>query len=314
MNLRINMSLKKSLFFIPLCFQLVNAIAQPSEYRMSREEYIEKYKDDAIKEMLMHKVPASITLAQAILESANGNSPLAMYANNHFGIKCKTEWTGLTFTLDDDEKNECFRKYSSVLESYADHSLFLRSRSWYAPLFELKITDYKGWAYGLKEAGYATHPDYAKMLINLIEKYELYQYDIHSQLPAISSASKPTKLPKTQPVTRPIEYRNYRKFTVAGKNDSFYKIANDFDISLYRLFLYNDLDKDAEIFPGQVIYIQPKRKKAKEEFHIVQKGETMYAISQQHGIKLKELYAKNLMQPAQEPKPGEKLWLRKTKK
>jgi LysM repeat protein len=280
---------------------------------MSREEYIEKYKDDAIKEMLMHKVPASITLAQAILESANGNSPLAMYANNHFGIKCKAEWKGLTFTLDDDEKNECFRKYSSVLESYSDHSLFLKNRPWYASLFELKITDYKGWAFGLKEAGYATHPDYAKMLISLIERYELYKYDVDVEMPALASSAKPSKVHKAQPVTRSIDYRNYRKYTIAGKNDSFFKIANDFDMSLYRLFQYNDLDKDAEIYEGQVIYLQPKRKKAKEEFHTVKKGETMYSISQLHGIRLKELYAKNLMKAPQQPKAGERLWLRKVK-
>jgi flagellum-specific peptidoglycan hydrolase FlgJ len=153
------------------------AYAQPSGFAHSRMDYIEMYKEQAIREMLLNGIPASITLAQGMLESGNGNSPLATYANNHFGIKCHKDWNGFSFTLDDDASNECFRKYASVTDSYSDHSRFIRTRRWYAPLFQLKITDYKGWAYGLKKAGYATHPRYAEMLIEIIEENNLNEYD-----------------------------------------------------------------------------------------------------------------------------------------
>jgi flagellum-specific peptidoglycan hydrolase FlgJ len=144
---------------------------------MSREEYIEQYKDFAISKMRDYKIPASITLAQGILESASGNSVLAVKANNHFGIKCKKEWTGKSYNYDDDLKNECFRAYASVKESYDDHALFLTTRVYYKDLFTLEITDYKSWAHGLQSAGYATHPRYAQTLINLIEQYNLSFYD-----------------------------------------------------------------------------------------------------------------------------------------
>ena len=150
-------------------------------------QYIEKHKDDAIKEMWMYNIPASITLAQGMLESDFGTSDLAIYANNHFGIKCHDEWTGPTYIKNDDEQDECFRKYVTVLDSYTDHSLFLKSRARYAPLFELNHTDYRGWAQGLKELGYATDPTYADRLLELIETYELYKLDV------AKSASKPKK-------------------------------------------------------------------------------------------------------------------------
>ena len=146
-----------------------NLFAQPGSKRISRSEYIELYKEDAIREMERNSIPASITLAQGILESGDGNSPLARYANNHFGIKCHSDWTGKTFIQDDDKKNECFRKYKDPYESYKDHSDFLKKNR-YAFLFELKITDYKGWAHGLKKAGYATNPKYPHLLIKIIEE------------------------------------------------------------------------------------------------------------------------------------------------
>ena len=151
--------------------------AQAGSKRMTRAEYIATYKDDAIEEMQRTGIPASITLAQGILESGDGNSALARYAKNHFGIKCHSDWKGPTFTMDDDAKDECFRKYRKVIESYKDHSAFLTGRNRYAFLFELKITDYKGWAKGLKKAGYATNPKYPDLLIGIIEKNELYKFD-----------------------------------------------------------------------------------------------------------------------------------------
>jgi len=139
--------------------------------------YIAKYKSIAIREMKIYKIPASITLAQGMIESGCGKSKLAINTMNHFGIKCQNDWPGDTYLYDDDEKNECFRKYNSVDESYRDHSLFLTTRSRYAALFTLPLNDYKGWAYGLKKAGYATNPDYANILIRLIETNKLYLFD-----------------------------------------------------------------------------------------------------------------------------------------
>lgn len=304
------MQIKSSLISF---FLSAMVVAQPAEYKMSGEEYIDAYKDDAIKEMLSHGVPASITLSQGMLESGNGNSALAVYANNHFGIKCHGNWKGPTFIQDDDEKNECFRKYSSVYESFSDHSEFLRSRSRYALLFELKTTDYKGWARGLKQAGYATDPNYADRLIDLIETNKLYELDRAVTIPNISNAGKKVA-PAANLTLRKIMYFNNIKYVTAKEGDSFFKIANEADVEVWQVLKYNDFRKTDKIIAGQKIYIQPKRRKAKEEYHTVEKGETMKSISQMHGIKLKHLYKKNLMKPGEEPKPGIKLYLRKKKK
>ena len=152
------------------------AFSQPAEYKMTRADYVEKYKDIAIKEMLQNGIPASITLAQGVLESENGNSALAMYANNHFGIKCHNDWKGATYIQDDDKKDECFRKYKAPEESFDDHSEFLKTRGRYAFLFELRKTDYKGWAEGLHDAGYTTDKIYASDLIKIIHKNKNYKY------------------------------------------------------------------------------------------------------------------------------------------
>src|ERR1035437_5343511 len=174
-----------NLFFIYCFLFLISSciVAQPPKNRISKEEYIEKYREDAIKDMIRTKVPASITLGQAMLESDCGNSKLAKNANNHFGIKCHNGWNGGTYMMDDDAKNECFRKYKSVLDSYNDHSDFLKTRSRYAFLFDLKPTDYKGWAEGLKKAGYATSPSYPRDLIKIIEDNKLYELDKLTKAP-----------------------------------------------------------------------------------------------------------------------------------
>ena len=339
---------------------------------MGKDEYIRKYREDAIKDMLRTKVPASITLGQAMLESDNGNSKLAVNANNHFGIKCHNGWTGATYNMDDDAKNECFRKYKTVLDSYNDHSDFLHSRNHYAFLFELKSTDYKGWTEGLKKAGYATSPTYAKDLIKIIEDNKLYEMDELQKVPEKdykSSSSEaiaqekpkkieenkaeviatPTKNPKpspkpattvaktTNPPTRtinppansttpqtkrnepntsagkPVLLNNEVKYVLANKGDSYFKIAKEYEMNVGELYSYNELGKDATLSPGQMVYLQPKRRSACIEYHIVKPGETMYGISQQFGIKLKMLYKKNLMEPGTEPVVGQKLWMRNTK-
>ena len=310
-----------------LCFMSVVVNATSTEQKMTAKQYIEKYKNEAIAEMLNYNIPASITLAQGMLESGNGNSDLAVYANNHFGIKCHKEWSGPTFTKDDDKKNECFRKYSTVLDSYNDHSNFLNSRSRYASLFELNRTDYMGWARGLKEAGYATDPKYAHRLVELIENYSLDQYD-YPPAAKTESANKNDSHkkheqhkiiePEKKQETEVREMRNILRFRsinyiIIKPNDTFKKIALDTDKDLWQLYKFNDLEAGATLIAGQKLYLQPKRNKAKEPFHILKKGETMKSISQLHGIKLKQLYKKNNLKTGEEPKVGDELYMRAQK-
>lgn len=289
------------------------SFAQPAEHKMTSVQYIEQFKDEAIKEMLMNNIPASITLAQGMLESGNGNSDLAVYANNHFGIKCHTGWDGPTFIKDDDAKDECFRKYPSVLDSYNDHSNFLKTRSRYSSLFELKRTDYKGWAKGLKEAGYATDPKYTQRLLEIIETHKLYEYDKVDELPNITVSVEKPRHPETMEPREILRFR-FIKYIIVKPGDSFYKIAVDTDKDLWQLYKFNDLEAGATLIAGQKLYLQPKRNKAKEPFHTVKKGETMKSISQLHGIKLKKLYKKNNMKPGEEPKIGDQLYMRTNKK
>lgn len=279
--------------------------------KLSPEDYIAKFKDDAIKEMYLHKVPACITLAQGMLESGNGNSDLCRKANNHFGIKCHKEWGGETYIMDDDEKNECFRKYSSALESYSDHSLFLYSRSRYASLFELPITDYKGWCYGLKAAGYATDPKYPERLIAIIEKYKLHEYNVIESTPKQKFPTHADEKP--QLAIRQVYRFNRIQFTIAKENDSFFKIANDFNIELDDLLEYNDLSKHDKLQYGQKIYIERKRRRALEPYHVVQKNETLKSISQLHGIRMSSLTKKNKLKPTDTLKIGDVLYLRHKK-
>jgi LysM repeat protein len=288
-------------------------LSQPDEYRLSRNEYIEKYKEQAIREMLHSKVPASITLAQGILESADGNSPLAKYAKNHFGIKCHDGWKGETFIMDDDENNECFRKYNSVYESFKDHSEFLSTRSRYASLFDLKTTDYKNWAKGLKKAGYATNPKYADILIGIIEDNNLSHYDKITKMPKQELVSEVQKENRIEISDRTIDLQNNIKYTVVKKDDSFYKIANDLNMGLWQLYKYNDLQKGDNIEAGQILYLQPKRGKGTQEEHVARKGDTMWQISQKYGIRLHKLYKRNGMELGTEPSVGQLIYLRRSK-
>lgn len=305
------------LLFLLLLFPANPALyAQPSERKHTPADYIEKYKDDAMREMQMYKVPASITLAQGMLESDNGNSALAVYANNHFGIKCHTDWTGDTYTADDDENNECFRKYPSVYESFVDHSKFLKGRERYSNLFDLRLTDYKGWAKGLKAAGYATDPRYADRLIEIIERYKLYAYDKEEAIPLVTATPKTNGTEQTVSIAssrREIFLNNKIKYIIVKPGDSFMKIAKELDMGVWQLYKYNDLNKNATLTPGQLLYIQPKKRKSKEGEHIVKPGETMYDISQQYGVKVKLLYKYNALPTGAQPKAGEKILLKKKK-
>lgn len=307
----------KFIFLFALLMAFSGLSAQPAERKQTPADYIEKYKEDAVREMHMYKVPASITLAQGMLESDNGNSALAVYANNHFGIKCHREWTGETYVQNDDDTNECFRKYVSVYDSYVDHSQFLKTRDRYAFLFDLKLNDYKGWARGLKQAGYATDPRYADRLIDIIERYKLNELDKEDGLPvATTLVNKDQNGNGTVSTTiqrREIFMNNNIKYVVVKPGDSFMKIAQELDMGVWQLYKYNELSKGAVLTSGQTLYIQPKRKQAKEETHTVKPGESMYSISQQYGIKVKYLYKLNKMAPGTQPKAGEVLLLRKKK-
>ncbi len=312
----------KSIFALALFFFGLtgNLLAQPSEKLVSRDQYIEMWKDEAIKQMVEHNIPASITLAQGILESANGNSELAKYANNHFGIKCHN-WTGEKMYKDDDHKDDCFRKYQTAHESFNDHSAFLSGRDRYAFLFDYEITDYKAWAKGLKKAGYATNPKYPTLLIDLIEKHNLAQYDqLHdvatSKKPEINAAENTSK-PVTVVVTSLMVNThtvnvsaNKVKFVIVKEGDTFYKIAKEFEIGLWQLYKYNDLANDDILKIGDVIYLQPKKGKSKTETHVVKKGDTMRNISQQYGVKLKKLYKFNELQFGTNLVPGETIKLK----
>lgn len=315
------MSRKLLIFFTGLILS-TSIIAQPDTFRMTQPDYIDLYKNDAIKDMQKTGVPASITLAQGLLESESGNSDLAREARNHFGIKCHKDWQGETFHKDDDAKDECFRKYNTVLESFDDHSDFLRTRDRYAFLFELDITDYKGWAHGLKKAGYATNPEYAKKLIKIIEDYNLNELDKGgNSMPVLASAKKEKtkevvkyESPKKQAVkivSQPFLLTdNNVEYVLAKEGDSYFSLATENNIMLWQVLKYNDLDKTDTPRAGEVVYIKPKRASAKQKFHIAKEGEDMRYISQLYAVKLKKLYRYNEMTYGQKPEPGQKIILR----
>ncbi len=296
---------------IIICCTIIFCCWNSYSQKNSPKDYIEKFKDDAVKEMYLHNVPASIILAQAMYESGNGNSDLARKANNHFGIKCKKEWGGESFLKDDDEAQECFRKYENVLDSYSDHSLFLISRPRYGFLFELPIVDYKSWAYGLKDAGYATDPKYAKMLIEIIERYKLHDLDIHQNLPKTEFPGMQIKFPDI--ALREVYRFNHVKFIITKPGDSYFKIASQFNIELEKLLVYNEIKKGEKMELGQKIFLEAKREKSKEPYHVVQKNETLRVISQIHGIKLSTLCKNNHLSPQDTLEQGDILYLRSKK-
>lgn len=252
------------------------------------QAYIEKFHAIAIKQQKAHGIPASIILAQGLLESGAGRGILATEANNHFGIKCH-DWTGKKIYKDDDEKNECFRKYRHAEESYEDHSLFLVNRPRYSSLFLLNPTDYVSWAHGLKAAGYATDPAYAQKLINLIERYSLHQYDIEKK------GLFATKTDLQTQSERRIYKSNYLRIVVATDDDTYASLAEELKISEKRLRKYNEVGTETQLKKGNIVYLSKKKKTAARanHIHVVQPGETLYGISQIYGIQLINLYKMN---------------------
>jgi hypothetical protein len=283
--------------------------------KYTRAEYIATWKDVAIQQMKDHGIPASITLAQGILESGDGNSKLAREANNHFGIKCH-DWTGKKVYHDDDARNECFRKYRTAHESFEDHSIFLK-RSRYAFLFDYKVTDYKSWAKGLKQAGYATNPKYPDLLIRIIEENNLTAYDLQG---LDKKGKKPTSTPSTSGDEIVIDLNrgtevymsdNRIKYVITETDHTPKSLSKALDLGPWQIGKYNDLDKDARIPAGSKIYIQPKRNKAANvKTHTVQKGETLRIISQEYGVKIKKIAKRSGIEENSILQPGQVLKLR----
>jgi Mannosyl-glycoprotein endo-beta-N-acetylglucosaminidase/LysM domain len=281
-------------------------------------------------------IPASITLAQGIIESDCGHSSLAREANNHFGIKCHDNWTGPSVRHNDNKRNECFRKYGRPEDSFYDHSDFLKSVPRYSFLFSLNSTDYKAWAHGLKKAGYATNPDYANMLIRTIEENNLWNFDrgsitanlpVHTNDTAIESfpAHSRDSVKTTLRISngnnavyahaQRVMENNRIQYIIVRDGDTREKLENEFQLLKWELSKYNELKNEFPITPGQILYLQPKRDRAEpgKEYYFSKDGDTMYLISQQFGIKLKKLYEMNRMAEGSEPGSGKKIWLRAIK-
>lgn len=301
--------------------------------------YIETYKDLAIEEMKRTGVPAAITLAQGIHESGAGLSDLVLASNNHFGIKCKSNWTGESVRHDDDAKGECFRKYPQASDSYRDHSDFLKNGQRYAFLFQLDPSDYTGWANGLKKAGYATNPKYPQVLIRMIEDYGLQQYTL-AGLQAVQPSAIPVQqnesrdgvkdIPVQEPAIKapvltsneqpaPKKYPggifkiNDLKVVYVKKGISYLALAKQYDIDLSKIFEYNEISQAEETATDQLVFLERKRKSGARDWHLVQAGETAYAISQQEGVRLESLLEYNKLDKNDPLRAGDKLSLKKKK-
>lgn len=318
--------MKKSIFLINFKYILaflvlitfISSNLSAQKLNKSYKEYIELYKDVAVDHMKKHRIPASITLAQGLLESGAGKSSLTQKSNNHFGIKCHG-WKGESVRAKDDGPNDCFRKYKKAEESYDDHSRFLVNNTRYKNLFDLDITDYKGWAKGLQKAGYATDPAYANKLIKLIEDYELYEYDKLGTGKAKTEKDK--KKDKDKKKSKDSKNKVYNHipyktgglvYIIAKRGDTYDSLADEFDFKEKDLCKYNEVPEGFPIQPGDLIYFQKKKKKADKPYyeHVVQIGESMHSISQLYGIRVKELYKMNKQDMEYVPTEGDVLRLR----
>lgn len=327
-------------YFVTIIALVLSMVAWPQgSTNRAYWAYIDKYKDMAMEQQQKYKIPASITLAQGLLESGAGRSRLATEANNHFGIKTPGGWTGPYILVDDDRPKERFRKYRSVRDSYEDHSLFLLKPR-YKRLFTYRITDYKAWAYGLKACGYATSPVYAKSLIRIIETYSLHQFDTRkpgryiqndatdmynargekgilsrSYLKRLSrNKIKEKKIPPFFR-THAVYHCNDNYFIVVQENDDLATISQATGIEIEDILDYNDLTLDYTLTIGDILFLRKKGNKAAKEYahkpHIVQPGQSMYDISQMYGVRLKKLYKLNGLSPREyEIEVGDTIWLR----
>jgi LysM repeat protein len=291
---------------------------------ISVEEYISTYRNVAVAEMKRSGIPASVTLAQGILETEHGNSELVKKSNNHFGIKCKSTWTGESVRHTDDAPNECFRKYPNAAESYKDHSDYLKTSPRYASLFQLEPSDYKGWAYGLKRAGYATNPRYPQIVISNIEKYNLQQYDtitgeIINDLVVTKTIDDESVVKNAIAVSDNEEIKNALKANskfnklkalYASKGTSLLAIATAANIDLVKLLDYNDLKTDGLLKEDELIYLEKKNKQGNRDFSTSLQNETLRDVAQNNGVQLKSLMQLNNMNESEIVKKGTKIKLR----
>ncbi len=310
---------------------IISTLSSHAQRKMSATEYINTYSAIAVKEMKQFKIPASITLAQGILESGYGGGRLAVKANNHFGIKCGSSWNGPRIYHNDDKRGECFRKYRSAESSYKDHSKFLRENQRYSNLFRLELTDYKGWARGLKKAGYATNPQYAPILIDLIEQLKLYKFDngkyqaaynnnkgnlggvIAGVLAAAHKNKNKYNKQENQPTPPPkVQYQstNNIKYTIAEEGENLTNISARTGVSAKKLMKYNDLFSINLVNKGDKVYLNKKKSKSKEHrYHEVVKNENMHDIAQKFGITIKALLKRNPEYQFKQPLTGVHIYL-----
>ena len=306
--------MKKSLLNIALALGAFSAFA--AESKITRIEYVGQWSATAIQEMLENGIPASITLAQGILESGSGNSTLAQEGNNHFGIKCHG-WEGKKMYVDDDRKGECFRVYRHAQDSYHDHSEFLKKYDRYSFLFTYDLDDYESWAKGLKKAGYATNPQYPQRLIKIIEELDLAQYDkvgspeIIKSPTLIASSSSTRKFNNTHAVNN---HKMNVSYVVAEKGDTYYQIAKEFGLTLNQLNRFNDIKKNKDFLePGDIIYIEHKRgwNPFKKDQIVVSEKITLIDFAQLHAVKAQTIMRLNGLQDEETVlEEGQKITLR----
>ena len=300
---------------IPTLFLMLlalTAFAQNQQY----VKYIEQHKALAVDQMKKYNIPASITLAQGLCESGAGRSRLATEAHNHFGIKVGGTWKGPYIVMADDRPDDRFRKYRTDDESYEDHSRFLVNGQRYRSLFDLKLTDYKGWAYGLKRAGYATNPRYAEMLIGVIERYNLQQFDSYTKgrYHARTRTTNDTRA-ENEFFSQHIVYKvNKSYMVIAASGDTWERIARETGVSVRKLLRYNERPRGSSLQMGDIVYLEKKRTKGDKSLkgvpHAVQPGESLYDIAQHYGIRLASLYKLNGLPADYTPQVGDLIWLR----
>ena len=325
--------MRKYLFLAVAALAFVVSVS--AKVRQTREEYVEKYKAIAIAHMERYGIPASITMAQGILESDSGNSHLSTSSNNHFGIKCKKHWTGDRVYYDDDAKGECFRAYPSVEASYQDHADFLDQSPRYDSLFAYNADDYRSWARGLKAAGYATAPDYAERLVKIIESMKLYLLDKENGNKIYSAAKNATanteawfenNLATSDEQINPNAFRvtvnshkgygvyrtNHTFYVVAKEGDTFESLSGVFDISPNMLRKLNDVAKDSTLAKGDIVYIERKKTQwlGNVMQHKVVRDENLYSLSQSYGIRLKSLAKINRLPKGVDVKKGDVIRLK----
>ena len=319
-------SMKKIAALLSLClFCLISADGQTNTN--PQQAYIDNYYQIAISEMQRSGIPASITLAQGMLESRYGLSDLAIKGNNHFGIKCH-DWTGLSIKMDDERPGECFRAYASADESFRDHSDFLRFRDRYRFLFDYDITDYRSWAYGLSKAGYATDPEYPAKLIKLIEDFNLSQYDKLNRRQMRDLPQTPTSLEAVSrlegkalekfnfPLSRAIYTQNDVPFIYAQEGETYKSICESNKLFMKELLKFNDLSKEPELKAGDVVYLKKKKKDSKkglDKYVVDQEGETLWEICQRFAVQQKEIEKINGFKKDHVLHEGDMIYLRKSK-